>query len=93
MPTETFGHKIRRLRQKHHLNMEAMAAILGITQQTVSMYELDKTVPPMKRLTQLAAIFQVSPAFFFPSYVTTLPEGEHVPTEDGLVSLCRLEEG
>ena len=79
MSAETLGQKIRRLRREHGLSETMLAAMLSVTQQTVSAYEYDKAIPTMKRLVQRSAILHVSPAFFYPSVLTKTPQRAEEP--------------
>jgi len=54
---ENIGEKIKNLRIKNWKTQEQLADELCITQKTVSNIETGKTVPRMKMLEQIAAIF------------------------------------
>jgi putative transcriptional regulator len=57
---------LRNLRRARTLNQEQLAAILGVSQQTLSKYEKGILVPDVHMQARIAAIFGVSRADIFP---------------------------
>ncbi len=60
MTKNTIGKNIRYLRKQKKMNQRALAAQLNIRRQTVSSYELGKSIPDIFTLIRIADIFQVS---------------------------------
>ena len=56
----TLGDKIRRLRKKDGLSQEELAFRVGVTRQTVSLWESDNLAPKSDKLKLLCEIFKVS---------------------------------
>lgn len=54
------GNKILELRKKQNLSQEDLAAIVGVTWQTISNWELNETIPDLKQAGKLVATFNVS---------------------------------
>jgi len=57
---KTIGETIRDLRRSHNITQEALAAMLGVTSQSVSQWENGRTMPDVSLLAPLAHIFDVS---------------------------------
>ena len=55
------GNKIKKLRELKGFKQEYMAERLGITQQSYSKLESDKTDVPFSKIEQLAEIFEMKP--------------------------------
>jgi len=53
-------HRIKLLRERQHLNQEALGKIVGATQQTISRIENNKYTAPLDLLIKLANYFNVS---------------------------------
>lgn len=54
------GHKIKKLRQDHHMTQEQLAEKLHVTRNAVSKWETDKGIPNMDSLLAIAKLFHVS---------------------------------
>ena len=54
------GNKILELRKKKNLSQEDLAAIVDVTRQTISNWELNETIPDLKQASKLLATFNVS---------------------------------
>jgi len=57
---ETFGQRLRKLRQKHNLDQTALADVLEMTQGAISLYERGERDPGTETLSRLADFFDVS---------------------------------
>jgi repressor LexA len=63
----TIGEKIRKLREKKGLSQQALAELLGTTQQSVAYWESGKRKPRYEKLKKLAEVFSVPISYFFES--------------------------
>ena len=57
---KTIGDNIRHLRRARDITQEELAALLGVTSQSVSQWENGRTMPDISLLAPLAHIFEVS---------------------------------
>lgn len=55
-----FGLIIKKLREQHNLNQEELGNIVGVSDKTVSSWEINRTEPKMGIVQQLADYFNVS---------------------------------
>ena len=55
-----YGKRIRELRKQAGLSQQSLAGLLAVSQDTVSLWECEKIVPPTEYLPKLAKIFDVS---------------------------------
>lgn len=55
-----FNDKLKSLRKDHSLSQEDLAEKLAVSRQTISKYELGDATPDLKRLSELAELFNVS---------------------------------
>lgn len=60
---ESFGQRIRHLRENTGLSRESMAALLGLSESAVYSYETNYSQPSVKTLSRIAQIFGVSEAY------------------------------
>ncbi|MCH5184019.1 MAG: helix-turn-helix transcriptional regulator [Oscillospiraceae bacterium] len=63
MRTIAVGSKIKTLRTEHRMTQEQLAAVLGVTPQAVSRWEVAKAYPDLELLPVIAAYFSVSTDF------------------------------
>jgi transcriptional regulator with XRE-family HTH domain len=56
----TVGEKIQFYRKEHHLSQEELGQKLLVSRQTVSLWEMDKTMPTVDNLLLLKEIFGVT---------------------------------
>lgn len=56
----SFSSQLKSLRSQRHLSQAALAKILGVTQQAVGKWEVDKATPDYAILCNIANYFQVS---------------------------------
>lgn len=56
----SFSSRLKSLRSSHHISQAALAEILGVTQQAVGKWEVDKATPDYATLCNIAKHFQVS---------------------------------
>lgn len=54
------GEKIRNLRKENKISQEALAEKLGVSRQSISLWENDQTMPSMENIISIANIFGVS---------------------------------
>ena len=54
------GKKIRNLRKENKISQEALAEKLGVSRQSISLWENDQTMPSMENIIAIADIFGVS---------------------------------
>lgn len=57
---ELMGGRLQRLRNQNSLTQEELAERLDVSRQSVSKWELNKTLPDVDKLIQLSEIYQVS---------------------------------
>lgn len=57
---DTIGNRLFELRKNKNITQERLAESLGISRQSVSNWELDKSLPDMDKLMALAALYEVS---------------------------------
>ena len=55
-----YGKRIRELRKQAGLSQQSLAGLLAVSQDTVSLWECETSVPPTEYLPKLAKIFDVS---------------------------------
>lgn len=55
----TMGERIKALRDEKHWNRDALGERLGVTGSAVSMWEIDRRVPPAKVITAMCELFNV----------------------------------
>ena len=56
----SFSSRLKSLRSSHHISQATLAEILGVTQQAVGKWEVDKATPDYSTLCNIAKYFQVS---------------------------------
>lgn len=56
----TLGSKLQKLRKSRSLSQEAFAAIMNVSRQSVSKWELDQTYPEINKLIEIADFFNIS---------------------------------
>jgi len=61
----TLGEKIRKLREKKGISQQALAELLGTTQQSIAYWESGRRKPRYEKLKRLAEIFSVPVSYFF----------------------------
>lgn len=54
------GNKIKELRKLNNLSQTAFGKILGTTQDTISLWELNKSLPDIEMLKKICIEFDVS---------------------------------
>lgn len=59
----SIGENIRELRKEKGLTQEDLAKLLFVSQDTISLWELNKSLPDIKSLIELTKIFEVSSDF------------------------------
>lgn len=59
----SIGENIRELRKEKGLTQEGLAKLLFVSQDTISLWELNKSLPDIKSLIELTKIFEVSSDF------------------------------
>lgn len=57
---QRLGDRLLELRTKHNLTQEDLAEKLNVSRQSISKWELDKTLPDVEKMIQLATLYQVS---------------------------------
>ncbi len=57
---ETFGVRLKRIREREKLSQVQVASLIGVSQAAVCSYESDKRQPPLATLVTMAAVFGVS---------------------------------
>ena len=57
---ETFGSRLRKLRESQHLSQTKVASLIGVNKAAVSYYENDSRQPPLATLINLASTFGVT---------------------------------
>ncbi len=56
----TFSDNLRALRRAKEYSQESLAQQLGVTRQTVSKWENGTAMPDLKKLTEIAALFDTT---------------------------------
>lgn len=59
----TIGERIRKERTSKHMTLDELSQEIGILKASVHKYEMGQVIPPLKRVEQLAAALDVSPAY------------------------------
>ena len=57
---ETIGNRLLELRKSKGFTQEGLSAELNVSRQSISNWELDKSLPDTDRLLQLARLYEVS---------------------------------
>lgn len=57
---ETFGEKLKELRQEKNLGQIQLAKELGVGKSVISLWELDHCEPTLSNLVKIAQFFEVS---------------------------------
>lgn len=57
---ESFGSRLKQLRNSKHLRQDQVAELIGVNKAAVSYYESDTRQPPFETLIRLASIYNVS---------------------------------
>ena len=57
------GNKIKELRKSKNLSQTSLGKILGTTQDTISLWELNKSLPDIEMLKEICIEFDVSADF------------------------------
>ena len=57
------GNKIKELRKSKNLSQTSLGKILGTTQDTISLWELNKSLPDIEMLKKICIEFDVSADF------------------------------
>ena len=80
--------KIIEHRKKHGWSQEELADRLGVSRQSVSKWESAQAVPDMKKILQLAEVFQVSTDYLLRDDIETMTAPE-TPVDSGLEETVR----
>lgn len=59
-PKEIFAHRLKELREEHHLTQEQLADKIATKKQTLSRYEKNQREPGINIITRIANFFEVS---------------------------------
>lgn len=70
----TLGEKIQTLRKQNGLSQEALAEKLAVTRQTVSKWELNRSMPDLDFIARLSALFHVSADYLIKDEMTAPDE-------------------
>lgn len=54
------GKRIRELRFEKHISQTELGKLLSVSQDTVSLWEKSKSIPPVEVIIKLSEIFEVS---------------------------------
>ena len=54
------GEKIKKLRKENKMSQEELAEKLGVSRQSISLWETGKTQPSLDIITMLASLFETS---------------------------------
>ena len=68
----TVGEKIKNARKSKGLTQEDLGRKLGIKQQTVAMFENDKTNIKYSTIEKIAAALNISPAYLMPESIINM---------------------
>ena len=79
MNSEHFSRNLRRLRLQKNLTQEQVAAILGLSAQSISRWECSNTLPDVMLLPQIARLYGVTVDDLYRAdamgYPTAMPSG------------------
>ena len=78
----TFAIRLRELRTKNHLTQGELAKKVGVSMQSVSLWERGPRTPDLEKLEKLTDIFQVNMGYLLGSSDDPTPKAE--PTDDDL---------
>lgn len=79
----TLGERIANFRKEKNMTQEALAGLLGVTNQAVSKWETDQCYPDVAQLPKLADIFEISlDQLFGRETPNQAPRIEGLPWED-----------
>ena len=81
--------KIIENRKKNGWSQEELAARLGVSRQSVSKWESAQAVPDMKKVLQLAEVFNVSTDYLLKDEIEAPEPGAIVPVDSGLEETVR----
>lgn len=73
------GKKIRQLRKQLDLNQTELADLLGVSQKTISSYEINRTQPTIEMIDKMCKVFNCKKTDFMdeqPSYALDLDKDE-----------------
>ena len=73
----SFSSRLKSLRSSHSISQATLAKILGVTQQAVGKWEVDKATPDYDTLRNVAKYFQVSVDFLLE--LTDTPDASPAP--------------
>ena len=76
----TFGEKLLHLRRQAGYSQEDLAALLGVSRQAVSRWELGATLPDAQNLVQLSGLFSVSIDSMLQDGMELTAPGQPVPS-------------
>lgn len=62
-PEETFGQRIKAIREKYQLTQDKFGASLGVSRQTVSRWEKEKVVPELANLMEICRKYDITMAY------------------------------
>ena len=57
---QKIGHIIKELRKEKRLTQEGLAAVLGVTQDSISLWEFDIRLPDTLYIVEMAKLFEVT---------------------------------
>ncbi len=86
----TLGNMIRHYRKRCGLTQEKLGELCGVTPSCVSRWENDNLHPKRENILQLAEIFNIYEADFYPASEVDIPDS--VVTREFISLLDRLEE-
>lgn len=89
-------NRIRELREEKHLSQTRLSIELGVSQETISAYEVGKNCPSAKSLIKLHDIFNASTDYILGlSDVRRLPiqRNDLCPDESALIQMFRKMDG
>ena len=78
------GEKIRNLRKENKISQEVLAEKLGVSRQSISLWENDQTMPSMENIIAIANIFGVSTD-------TLLKENTECETEEKIKAITKIK--
>lgn len=62
-PEETFGQRIKAIREKYQLTQDKFGASLGVSRQTVLRWEKEKVVPELANLIEICREYDITMAY------------------------------
>ena len=81
--------KIQALRKQHNMSQEQLGAIMGVSRQAISKWELGESIPDVDNIVHLSEVFNVTTDFLLKNARHLPPEHEteeHIPLPETFIA-------